>query len=179
MSYVVDLDRYYSYLIGFDHGQMNIYDNLTINGNGHFLDALGKCRIFSVTGDNVTLNNIVFRNGNTSGADGTLTDYENGGAILWSNGDNATINNCTFTNNIASKIGGALHITINGDVLISNSTFKYCEANYGSAIHCNGNNYDISLCDFINNIGKISCSIEWSCNYVNLYGSNITYNLAT
>ena len=41
-SYVVDLDRDYTYSIGLDHGQMNIYDNLTINGNGHFLDALGK-----------------------------------------------------------------------------------------------------------------------------------------
>ena len=63
-SYVVDLDRDYTYSIGLDHGQMNIYDNLTINGNGHFLDALGKCRIFSIAGNNnVTLNNIVFRNG--------------------------------------------------------------------------------------------------------------------
>ena len=177
-SYVVDLDRDYTYSIGLDHGQMNIYDNLTIKGNGHFLDALGKCRIFSITGNNVTLNNIVFRNGNSSGTDGTLTNYENGGAILWSSGDNATINNCTFTNNIASIIGGALHITINGDVLISNSTFKYSEANYGSAIHFNGDNYIVSSCNFVNNTAKASYTIEWSGDYGKLYGSNFTNNTA-
>ena len=203
-SYVVDLDRDYTYSIGLDHGQMNIYDNLTINGNGHFLDALNKCRIFSITGNNVTLNNILFRNGNSSGADGTLTDYEKGGAILWSSGDNATINNCTFINNYAyhggalicgnmgnvyindtvfaqntaGSYGGALYLYDNSNLIISNSTFKYCKANYGSAIYCNGDNYNIYSCNFTNNSAVSWSTIEWVGSYGNIYGTNFTNNTA-
>jgi len=177
-SYVVDLDRDYTYSIGLDHGQMNIYDNLTINGNGHFLDALGKCRIFSITGDDVTLDNILFRNGASSGVDGTLSDKNNGGAIYWSGAD-VTVNNCTFTNNNATLYGGVVYLISNGDVIISNSTFKYNKANYGSAVYCKGNNHNISTCDFINNTATYSSTIEWVGDYANLYNNNFINNTAT
>ena len=203
-SYVVNLDRDYTYSIGLDHGQMNIYNNLTINGNGHFLDALGKCRIFSISGNEVVFNNIVFRNGNASGAEGTLSDYDYGGAIYWSSGDNATVNNCTFTNNYAyhggalvcgnmgnvyindtvfaqntaGSYGGALYLYDNSNLIISNSTFKYGKANYGSAIYCNGDNYNIYSCNFTNNSAVSWSTIEWVGSYGNIYGTNFTNNTA-
>ena len=158
-SYVVDLDRDYTYSIGLDHGQMNIYDNLTINGNGHFLDALGKCRIFSITGDDVTLNNIVFRNGNASGADGTLSNYDNGGAILWSSGDNAAINNCTFTNNNATY-GGALVFSNVDKIGINDTIFTYNNATiYGGSIYTNESNINITKSMFDTNHGQMGGAI--------------------
>lgn len=204
-TYVVDLDQDYTYSIGLDHGQMNIYDNLTINGNGHFLDALGKCRIFSITGNNVSLNNILFRNGNASGADGTLSNYKDGGAIVWSDADNAIINNCTFidnkatnagglycsnianvyindtvfTQNMANSYGGAAYLNSGDRVIISNSTFKYDYANYGSALYCGGNNYNITLCNFVNNTAHSWSTIEWVGNNGRLCGSNFTNNKAS
>ncbi|WP_296894419.1 Ig-like domain repeat protein [uncultured Methanobrevibacter sp.] len=204
-SYVLNLDKDYTYSIGLDQGQMNIYDNITINGNGHFLDALGKCRIFSISGDEVVFNNIVFRNGNASGAEGTFHNYEYGGAIYWSSGDNATVNNCTFTNNYAYHggalvcgnignvyindtvfthntagiYGGALYLYDNSNLIISNSTFKYGKANYGSAIYCNGDNYNIYSCNFTNNTAVSWSTIEWVGNYGNICGSNFTNNKAS
>ena len=40
-----------------------IRDAITINGNGHSLDARGNSRIFLIYADNVVLNNITFVNG--------------------------------------------------------------------------------------------------------------------
>ena len=155
----LELDRDYTYSIGLDHGQMNIYDNLTINGNGHFLDALGKCRIFYITGNNVTLDNILFRNGNATGVDGTLTDYEKGGAILWSDGDNATVNNCTFINNNATY-GGALVFSNVDKIGINDTIFTYNDATiYGGSIYTNESNINITKSMFDTNHGQMGGAI--------------------
>ena len=69
-----------------------INKDITINGNGHTIDGMGKSRIFNINyGDGlklykVTLNNITFKNGNAK-------IY--GGAIL--NFADLTIDNCYTT----------------------------------------------------------------------------------
>lgn len=81
-----------------------INKDITINGNGHTIDGLGKSRIFNINyGDGlsfhkVILNNITFKNGNAK-------IY--GGAIL--NFADLTINNCYFANNNAGTAGGAIN----------------------------------------------------------------------
>ena len=40
--------------------------NFTINGNNHILDGNRESGIFSITGNNVTINNLVFINGNSA-----------------------------------------------------------------------------------------------------------------
>jgi len=70
-----------------------IFDNVTIDGQGHFFDGNGSnmSNLFIAYGDNIVLKNINFINWNLDDDDGI---------ILWG-GDNGTIQNCTFKNNYA------------------------------------------------------------------------------
>ena len=79
---------------------IEIRKSVTIDGQGHKIDANKKMRIFQVTSDaTVTFKNISFLNGWTE-------NYGYGGAI-WSNGGNVIAINCTFKNNSA-YYGGAM-----------------------------------------------------------------------
>ena len=147
-----------------------IRKNLTIDGQGHKIDANHLMRIFQVTDDaTVTFKNMTLTNGWTQ-------NYGYGGAI-WGNGGNviainctfennsaysggalkdATAINCTFINNNASDYGGAIHYYNNEKDSAVNCTFIGNKANFGSAM----NTVDISTengittaenCTFINN----------------------------
>lgn len=93
-----------------------INKDITIDGNGHTIDGMGKARIFNINyGDGlkhytVTLKNIKFKNG-----------YANiyGGAIL--NFANLTVDQCTFTGNNAGTAGGAINSL--GALKLTNSVF--------------------------------------------------------
>ena len=97
-------------------------NNLVIDGNAHTIDGQGIARIFNIAGDNVTLMNINFLNGNAT----------SGGAI-WVSG-NLTVDGCNFTNNRAgdeyNHRGGAIcqYNSPNRYVIIRNSIF---EGNFG------------------------------------------------
>ncbi len=112
---IINLNRSYIYTQGYDtmtDGILISNNNVTINGNGYTIDATGKTRIFKITGTDVTLNNITFTEGNTTG---------NGGAIYWSS-NNANILNCYFVNNTA-KEGGANYFSNTIDFSNINATF--------------------------------------------------------
>ncbi|WP_407415977.1 C1 family peptidase [Methanobrevibacter sp.] len=83
--------------------------DFTINGNNHVLDGNMQSGIFNITGTNVTINNLVFINGNAS----------KGGAIYAAG--QITLNNVTFINNNASR-GGAI-ACYNMKLNCSNSRF--------------------------------------------------------
>ena len=91
--------------------------DITINGNGHTIDGMGKSRIFNINyghqlhQNKVTLNNIIFQNGNAE-------IY--GGAIL--NFGDLTIDKCYFTNNNAGTAGGAVNSL--GALTLKNSQFN-------------------------------------------------------
>ena len=98
---------------------------ITIDGQGHTIDANGKSNIFHVNNNQVTLKNINFINGyskNYSAVYGTCT-----------------IINCTFTDCTSEKNGGAIY---NGNAY--NSSFIGCDAYCGGAIY-NGNAYNCSF----------------------------------
>lgn len=50
-------------------------DNLIINGNHHSINACGKTRIFECIGKNITLKNIVFKNGFSQELCGTIINF--------------------------------------------------------------------------------------------------------
>ena len=96
--------------------------NITINGNGHTIDASNQSRIFNITGENVTITNLNFINGNSG------PNY--GGAIF--NNATADMSNCTFNANTAES-GGS--IFTNKELNIDNSTFINSKAKSGGAIY--------------------------------------------
>ena len=92
------LDRNYEYEDGFNTEGIEIAQSITIDGQGHKIDAKGKSRIFNILSNNVTMKNITFVNGN---------HIYNAGAInLYSN--DSSISDCIFVNNTA-RYGGSIY----------------------------------------------------------------------
>ena len=65
---------------------INITRDLTIDGNGHIIDGNNQSSIFTISGTNVTINNLIFRNAN--GYRGSVFYIHPGASI--------TTNNVTF-----------------------------------------------------------------------------------
>ncbi|MBQ2653641.1 MAG: hypothetical protein IJF83_08795 [Methanobrevibacter sp.] len=97
-------------------------NNFIINGNNHILDGNNQSRIFNITGENITILNLVLVNGNA----------KNGGAIYVTG--KITLNNVTFINNNATGYGGAICAN-NAVINCNNSRFIDNICNGGSAIY--------------------------------------------
>ena len=89
---------------------------MTINGNGHVIDARKQTRIFYIPADGVVLNNITFLNGYGDSKGGGL------GGCLYLENDLTTINHCSFVNCTAVTAGGA--ITTSGELRIDDCFFN-------------------------------------------------------
>ena len=111
-------------------------DNLLIDGNGHEIDATDRSRIFIVTGSDITLKNITFKNGHSHrNYDNPLNN--NGGAIKINHNSRLTLDNCRFINNNSEEFGGAIFNF--GELIIIESAFDNNVAHsMGGAIYnCN------------------------------------------
>ncbi len=122
---------------------MSITKSLTINGNGHTIDAEKNGQIFKIECDNVALKNITFINA-------YLTyhippDYS--GAAIHINANNSIIQDCIFMNNsvelaIGSGFGGAIssigNMTVINSYFESNDVYGDVSSN-GGAIDSYGN----------------------------------------
>ena len=140
---VVNLTRNYKFNSpGDDQFKEGIaVSKLTINGNGHEIDANGFSRIFNIRGGPVVLNNIKFVNGHSP-------KDADAGAILVTSG-NLEVNNCQFVNNFAEKYGGAIaSASSDSTVKIYNSKFNGNKAKFhGGAVYANNLVVDKSLFD--------------------------------
>src|SRR5262245_41510929 len=78
--------------------QIAIAKNLTIDGSGVNVTVSGNNtnRIFNITAGNVSINALVFTNGEVN---------DNGGAILVGQDATLSVNGCDFTNNEALGVG--------------------------------------------------------------------------
>lgn len=103
-----------------DSNQINIdIDDLTIDGDGHIIDSKGNSSIFLISGKNVQLKNLTFKN---------ACDDLKGGAILVLDTGSVSIKDCKFLDN-QSKYGGA--ISNYGDINLENVVFKGNHAQKG------------------------------------------------
>ncbi len=107
-------------------------DDLVIDGNGKTIDGDGKSRIFTVTGKNITLKNITFKNGKShKNYDNKLNNH--GGVLRITKGANLTVKNCKFLNNTSEEYGGA--ISNSGELNICESQISHnISKSHGGAI---------------------------------------------
>ncbi len=166
------------------YGQINDYDYVMIkNGTGTpnstivlnkkgvtissqddvIFDAKGGNVHFEVTGDNVLIEGITFRNFNFTGP---------GGAILW-NGTHGILRNCNFINNIAQNGGGVYWNGTSGN--ISTCTFNNNYANSGGGIRWENDNGILIDSTFINNTGINGGGLYW-CGENNTLKNSIFIN---
>lgn len=111
----------------FNVDAIEIHKDLTIDGNGHKVDACGRCTVFLVDGCNVVFKNLVIVNG--------ANGYGNSGGIDVSeiDGGSFTAIGCTFEGN-SGHHGGAM----NGGTAIDctfNSNFANCGDAQGGAVY--------------------------------------------
>ena len=126
-------------------------DNFVINGNNHIIDGQNQARILNITGNNITLKNIIFKNGAS----------DNKAGAVYITGLNIKINNCTFINNTAHD-GGAI-ASYGANTTVTNSEFYNNSAKYNGAIYINSENGKITNSNFENNYANVSAgAIGWA-----------------
>ena len=119
-DYTYNNDTDYAFINGITINQ----NNFTIDGNGFTINGNNLARLFIINGNNVTLKNFNFINGNAT---------DNGGAILW-NGNNATIENATFRGNLANGNGAAVCF-VGEDMSLTDVTFGKNKAGAGLKVN--------------------------------------------
>ena len=146
---------------------------ITINGNGHTIDANKLGGIFNIaTGTGtVTLTNVTLINGKS----------EYGGAI-YSSG-NVIVKGANFINNTAndSRIGygGAIYSNDGVNVVVDCNFDSNYACNYGGAICIDGGGFTVSGCSFVNNsVDNCGGAIFNSCDNLVLAGCSFVINSA-
>lgn len=104
-------------------------NNITIDGNGHTIDGNGKQRLFKITGKNVVLTNLIFKNAKAPTK--RFSSRDGYGGAIFNNGQLELIN-CEFINNVAKRNG--YDILNTGDLRIENCKFSQ-NRNDMDAIH--------------------------------------------
>ncbi|MBQ2832003.1 Ig-like domain repeat protein, partial [Methanobrevibacter sp.] len=166
------LDRDYTFTEGIDSvGGITIRaTNITIDGNGHTINALGKSLIFTVSGERVTLKNLILVNGGNEDVGG----YD--GPVVWS-GHDGVVDNCTFENNTGALNGAITWAGQNG--LIKDSLFKGNVAGDGGALYLQGKNMTVTNTTFTNNRAKSGGAVYVYAIDAAVENCTLRYNTAT
>ena len=154
----------------YQKGIMLDVDDLVIDGNGHTIDAKGKTRIFCCTGKNITIKNIILKNG-------FAEKYDGGGAV-YNDGGELTITGSTLNKN-AGWYGGAVYNRKGGELTITDSILNENTAEYsGGAINNNKARLIITDSTLNKNTAKEGGSIQnYECKLI-IVDSTLTGNTA-
>lgn len=166
------IDLEYNYYCDDEFGDnyygVKITKNMTINGNGHTLDACEKTGVLLIYADNVMIGNMFIIDG-----------YDGGpGSGVYNEGDGVKFVNCGFYNNEVGSNGGAIYST--GSIMLYQCHFEnnYAEGN-GAAIYAT-NNVLAMDCEFISNEAKGNGSAICSRNgMVGIMSCEFYYNNVT
>ena len=166
------LDRDYTFTEGIDSiGGITIRaTNITIDGNGHTINALGKSLIFSAYGEKITLKNLIVVNGHNENVGG----YD--GPVLW-NGHDGVVDNCTFENNTGALNGAITWTGQNG--VIKDSLFKGNAARDGGALYLQGKNMTVTNTTFTNNRARFGGAIYVYVTEATVENCTFRYNTAS
>ena len=161
----VYLNKNYSYLYDGENG-VSIDKNVVINGNGHYLDGHGKRILYIKSGIDVTLSNIIFKNG--------VNTY--GGAI-YIGSSNVKIINCTFINNYANKKGCSIYGSSVNSLYIDKTIFRENDEidDTNGIINVAGKNIVINNCEFENGYYDYHLSIACILNANNVTVSKCNF----
>lgn len=125
----LDLQHDYMFSNESDAGYILIdRDNFTINGNNHIIGGNKQSGIFNITGNNITINDLVFTNGKS--AIGGIIDST--GEITLNN-VTFILNNVTFISDHTKYLGGAI-ASHGGKINCYDSRFIDNHAESGAAI---------------------------------------------
>lgn len=171
--------------IRFENYEMDYYeggieldmDNLVIDGKGHTIDGAKKSRIFLITGKNIKLKNIIFKNGFL------YKDYDNlmnnqGGALKTNSNCSLTVENCKFLNNFSQDGGGAIHSKGNVDIIKSIFTSNTVKMFGGGGAINNDGNLSIRESTFTNNSAERYGGAICNKGEISLFDSTLTNNIA-
>ena len=165
----INLTKDYKYVPGDNvYGSgISISKKLTINGNGHTINASDCVSIFSVSGSDVVLKNITFTNGYSS--------YM--GAAISASGSNFKIMDSVFKD---SKTILAVVYTSGSYASIINSTFINNKGEGAVALYSNGYNHEVIDCKFIDNVAtrQYAAAIFLRGNQGRIINSEFIHNVA-
>ncbi|SDA64430.1 C1 family peptidase, partial [Methanobrevibacter millerae] len=162
----LDLTKDYAFNNATDdsNGIVIAKDNFVLNGNGRTIDGNNQSRLFTINGNNITLNDLILINGNSANCGGIRAV----GTL--------TLNNVTFISNHANKEGGALGIR-EGAFIISNCIFIDNFAESGSSIVAESSEVKLYNSSFTSKNSAKGSQIDFS--HAEVYIENTTFTNIT
>lgn len=167
----VDLSRDYHYYTDYDNSPVIISKDLILNGNGHVINGSGASRIFTISGSDVTLRDIVFDNAKSSSTGGAIYHYN---GVL-------RISGSTFSNNIVTGDGGGAIYHSGGSLSIIGSKFinNIAAGLNGGAIYSATSISSLTSCDFTSNSANNGGAIYTTADISGFENNNFMSNIAT
>ena len=137
-------------------------DNVTINGNGHYINGNNHPLSFKITGNNVKIFDLKFSNCegyskslkvDIGGNSRSVKYMDDKSPVYWV-GDNGLMSDCMFSGNGGVNGGAVTWMGNNG--CINHSIFENNKARgVGGAIYLGGKNNNICNCVFINSTSQL------------------------